>query len=110
MQAFATASKLDWSGWFYGVWTSTMSGAWGAVAGISGPMLTDAKDFNLGSGLSHTLESMAIGFLLTGLFSLAKFLQVHPAPDKVQESLADAATANKEAGEAIGQAQKDAQK
>lgn len=81
--ALTTAKKLDWSGWILGIWTSTMSGGAGAVAGIIGPMVTDGKDFNLSSGFHHTLESMVIAFSITGLFSLAKFLQMHPAPDAV---------------------------
>lgn len=81
MQALSTARRLDWAGWFLGLWTSAVSGGAGAVAGALGPMLTKPEDFNFGAGLHSTLISMAVGFGLTGLVSLAKFLQTHPAPD-----------------------------
>lgn len=81
IQALATARKLNWGGWLLGIWTSAISAAAGAISAGLGPMITDPKDFNLGTGLHHTLVSVGIGAAITGIVSIAKFLQMHPAPD-----------------------------
>lgn len=84
MGILGKASRLDWAAWLLGIWTSTVSGGAGAVAGILGPMVTDSKDFNLGNGFHHTLESMGIAFVIMGILSLANFIKVHPAPEVEQ--------------------------
>lgn len=105
INALSTVKQLDWSGWFLGLWTSTISAIAGAIAGALGPMITDPKDFNLGTGLHHTIVSVSIGAGITGVVSLAKYLQMHPAPDQLQQALADAAKSTQKAADAIGTAQ-----
>lgn len=99
--AFSTASKLNWSGWLLGIWTSAISAAAGAVSAGLGPMITDPKDFNLGDGLHHTLVSVGIGALITGVVSICKFLQMHPAPDQLQAALEAAATSAQQTKDAV---------
>lgn len=87
MQLLNNASRYDWSTWFVGIMRSFIAGGGGAVAAPLGPMIQDAKDYNLGpSGLSHVLISMGIAFLVTGIVALGVFLQTHGAPDKVPPS------------------------
>lgn len=99
------ASGYDWSTWSIGLMRSFLQGGGGALVGILGPMATDGKDFNLGSGLSHTLISMLIGFCIAGLLQLGMFLKTHGAPDQLKAALASAAASNAAAGDAIATAQ-----
>lgn len=78
-------AAYDWQTWIVGIWRSVVGGGAGAVAGSFGPMVTDPKDWNLGSGLGHVLESMVISFILVGIVHMMIFLQTHPAPELIQE-------------------------
>lgn len=100
------ASRYDWSSWVVGILRSFVQGGGGALAGFLGPMATDSKDFNLGSGLGHTLLSMLIGFFIAGCVQMGMFLKTHGAPDPIMaQALADAAQASSKATEAIHVAQ-----
>lgn len=90
LKMLTVASKLDWKGWLLGIWSSAISAAAGAIAAGLGPMITDPTDFNLGTGLHHTLFSVGIGAAVTGIVSIAKYLQMHPTPDPQQAVLKNA--------------------
>lgn len=104
LTAVSNVKAYDWATWLMGIWRAFISGGAGAIAGAFGPMLTDPKDFNLGSGLGHTFSSMGVSFLLVGTVQMCMFLQTHGAPDQLKQSLDTAAAANKEAGQAIADA------
>jgi hypothetical protein len=59
-------------------------------------------------GLAHVLKLMVCTFIVTGLVSMAVFLQTHGAPDQIQHTLQTAADATAKAGEAIHDAQSQA--
>lgn len=77
------ARKYDWATWQMGIMRAFIAGAAGAMAGGTGPMLLDPKDFNLNSGLLHTLASIGIGCFIGGVTQLGIFLHTHPGPDPV---------------------------
>lgn len=82
--AMDTASKLDWSGWLKGIFGALISGGAGAVGGGFGAMVADpSQDFNIGKdgGVHHLLILMGVAFSISGIISLAKYLQIHPVPD-----------------------------
>lgn len=81
MTMLTNARGYDWATWVMGIMRAFISGGAGAIAGAFGPMVTDPKDWNLGGGLNHVLESMAIGFLIAGLTHLGIFLQTHATPE-----------------------------
>lgn len=100
------ASRYDWSTWSMGLMRSFLQGGGGALVGFVGPMATDSRDFNLGSGLGHTAISMLIGFGIAGALQMGMFLKTHGAPDPiVAQALAEAAQASSKATEAIHVAQ-----
>jgi len=80
--AIANAKTYAWTEWFVGIMRSFVAGAGGAVAGIAGPSITDPKDFNLGAGLHHTLVSMGIGAVVSGIVHMGIFLSTHGAPEQ----------------------------
>lgn len=77
-------ASYDWATWVVGIMRSFISGGAGAVSGAIGPMVTDPKDWNLGTGFNHVLESMLIGFLIAGFVHLAIFLQTHAVPEPIK--------------------------
>lgn len=81
--ALVTAKKLDWSGWVRGVLGALISGGAGAIGGGFGAVVADpSHDFTPGQGgTMHLLTLMGVAFLFSGIFSLAKYLQLHPVPD-----------------------------
>lgn len=81
MQMLTTAAKLDWSSWLLGIFGALVSGGAGAVAGMLGVIAVNASDPDHAAlNLSHLLESAGISFAVCGIFSLAKYLQLHPVP------------------------------
>lgn len=83
MMLLGNARGYDWATWLVGILRSFNMGLGGAITGIIGPMATDSDHFNLGpNGLKHTLVSMAIGFVIGGVFQMGLFLQTHGAPEK----------------------------
>lgn len=88
----STASSLDLKGWMLGSVGALISGGAGAIGGGFGAMVEDPEHFNVGGGgLHHLLVMMGITFLISGIISLAKFLQVHPVPDQLQQAVDKAA-------------------
>ena len=110
MQAMiANASRYDWPTWFMGIMRSFISGGAGAIAAPAGPMIMDAKDYNLADGLHKVLATMAIAFFISGLTAMGIFLKTHGAPDPFQKSLADAAKSSAATTAAISDASASAQ-
>jgi len=73
--AVATATRLDWSGWFRGIVGALVSGGAGSVsAGFAAMKLDKGHDLNV-------FALMGITFLFSGVVSLAKFLQTTPVPN-----------------------------
>ena len=103
----ANASRYDWSSWAMGLMRSFFSGGGGAIGAPVGPMIADPGDFNLASGLHKVLFTMICGFVVGAVTGIGIFLKTHGAPDPigVQAALADAATENVKAGQAIATAQ-----
>lgn len=76
MQMLITASKLDWGGWIRGAVGALISGGAGAVsAGFATVMTDPMHDASL-------IKIMALTFAISGIVSLAKFLQITPVPDQ----------------------------
>lgn len=99
LAALRTAANLDWSGWLLGIWGATISGGAGAISSGFGTMIVDPDHFNIGQGgLHRVLYVMGVTFGFSAVISLAKYLQLHPTPDQLQQALATAYTeANKAA-------------
>ena len=111
MQAITVATRLDWSGWLLGIMGAVVSGFGGVIGSGLGVSVIDPKDFNFANGLGHLVEVTVISGLISAAVSLGKFLQTHPTPGTVTDSLNMAADANQQAGAAIADAQaKDASK
>jgi hypothetical protein len=102
--AAANARQYDWATWLMGIFRSLIGGGAGAVSGAFGPMLTDPKDFNLGGGIGHTMETMGIGFVIGGIVNMCIFLQTHGSPDRLTDTLNTAGAAAKQAQAAAGAA------
>ena len=84
MTMFVTAQKLDVQGWVLGVIGALISGGAGAVSSGFATIVVDPDHFNIGNGgTHHLLEVMGITFLISGIVSMAKFLQIHPVPTPV---------------------------
>lgn len=83
MQMLVTASRLDWTGWILGIIGALVSGGAGAVGGGFGAVIADpSHDFTPGmGGTKHLLVLMGTAFVVSGIISLAKFLQTHPVPE-----------------------------
>jgi len=83
MQILTTASRLDWAGWVRGIIGAFVSGGAGAIGAGTGTIVVDPEKFNVSTpqGLHSLLTAMGIAFLVSGIISLAKFLQTHPVPD-----------------------------
>lgn len=110
MGTIAKIQKYDWDTWLMGIWRAVFSGIGGAFASPIAPMMMDGKDYNLAGGLPKVLATMGMSAFVAGLVALGIFLKTHGAPDAIQESLSAAAAANVQTGQAIAEAQKDAQK
>jgi hypothetical protein len=84
INAVTTAQRLDWDGWFLGIMGAALSGGAGAVASGVGGVLMAPNEFNLMQGKAlHLLGLMGLTFLVSAIFSLCKYLQQKPVPDKV---------------------------
>ncbi len=77
----ATAQKLDWRAWTLGWIGALISGGAGAIGVGFGAAVVDPEHFNVtNGGLHHLGEVMAISFVISGIVSMAKYLQIHPVP------------------------------
>ena len=95
--AVANAKAYDWPTWLLGIFRSFMSGGAGALVALGGSTV-------LKLSLKETMLLTGSQFLIMGLYRMGEFLQLHGAPDKLQEQLDTAATAAKTAQAAAGQA------
>jgi len=77
MKLLAVASKLDWSGWFAGIGGAFVSGGASAIAVIAATSAYDPSHDMMGWVL---IKAMAVAFVISGVVSLAKWLQLHPVP------------------------------
>jgi len=76
MTLFTTASKLDWSGWIRGCVGALISGGASSIsAGFGAQILDKGHDLNI-------LHLMGITFVISGVVSLAKYLQITPVPQE----------------------------
>ncbi len=79
MQALTVAGKLDWTGWLRGIVGAFISGGAGAIgAGVAAMHLDTMHDLNV-------IHLMAWTFVVSGLISLAKFLQTSPTPSEQKQ-------------------------
>lgn len=80
MKVLVTASSLDWSGWLAGVVGAFISGGASAIAAGTAVTLADPSHDIMGIPL---LKVIAITFVVSGVVSLMKFLQIHPVPNTI---------------------------
>jgi hypothetical protein len=67
--------RLNWGGWVRGLFGALVSGGAGAVAsGFGASMADPGHDVNV-------FKVMGFTFLISGVVSLAKYLQVTPVPE-----------------------------
>ena len=85
MKMILSASNLDISGWIRGILSAGISSFSGAIASGFGPMMVDPQDFNI-QHPAKAIETAAIGALIAGAVSIAKFLQTQPLPELRQVS------------------------
>lgn len=101
--AIRNAATYDWGTWLIGIMRSFISGASSAMVAAMGSIAIDPANFNLSGNLRHTLEMGGIMFLFQGGYRMFEFLQLHGAPDKLQQTLETAAI---ESNKAVAQANK----
>lgn len=93
LSAISNARRYDWPTWFIGIMRAFISGGSSAmVAGLTS-MGIAPDHFNLTNGVNNTLKLMGIMFLFQGGYRMFEFLQLHGAPDQLQQSLEAAAQA-----------------
>jgi len=80
MRIFKNASNLDWQSWLVGIMRSFLSGG-------SSALITGGSGAIIGVSQTHILILMGSNFLLMGLYRLGEFLQLHGAPDQIQQQL-----------------------
>ena len=94
--AIRNLSAYNWSDWFIGLMRSFLSG--GAAA-----LITGGGGAVLGIPQKQVWLLMGTNFVLMGLYRMGEFLQLHGAPDKLQQTLEIAAI---ESNKAVAQASK----
>lgn len=94
MQALVNARSYAWGDWIIGIMRSFISG--GAAA-----LVTGSGGAVLGIPGRQIWELMGINFVLMGLYRMGEFLQLHGAPDQLQQALSDAAESSKKTTEAV---------
>jgi hypothetical protein len=105
LTAVVNARTYDWSTWLLGIFRSFISGGSAAmVSGLTSIGIAPDK-FNLSNSVGNTLKLMGVMFLFQGGYRMFEFLQLHGAPDKLQQTLQVAADATAKAGGAIAEAQ-----
>ena len=97
IRAFESIASYDFGTWMLGIMRSFISGGSAAVAGGLSVMGIDSEHFNLHKGLPHVLEMMFTMFLIMGLYRMFEFLQLHGAPDKLEQALANASAQSNKA-------------
>lgn len=105
MSIFGNAAQYDWATWMIGIMRSFISGGSSAMMAGMASMGIAPDRFNLNLGLGNTLRLMGIMFLFQGLYRLFEFLNLHGAPDKLQQKLDAAKAASQDTTAAIKDAQ-----
>lgn len=95
--AITNAKGYAWTDWFIGIQRSFLSGGAVALATLGGGSI-------VGLTRSQLWGMVGSNFVIMGLYRMGEFLQLHGAPDKLQQTLETAATATAQAGQAIAQA------
>ncbi len=98
LAAVTNARSYAWADWLIGIMRSFISG--GAAA-----LITGSGGSVLGIPGKQIWELMGINFVLMGLYRMGEFLQLHGAPDQVQQALATAAASSAATSDAIASAQ-----
>jgi hypothetical protein len=98
MSAIDNARSYDFQTWLIGIMRSFLSGGAAALASLSGAGLA-------GLSLSQTLKTTGASFVIMGLYRLGEFLTLHGSPDKVDQSLTQAAQSAQATVAAVKQAQ-----
>lgn len=75
--------RLDFSGWFYGLWAGAVQGGAGA---ITGGIALSTQDPYYAFGNSHSFNIMWKLFAVNALLGIMSYLAKHPAPEKIVES------------------------
>lgn len=97
MTAIDNAKRYAWGDWMVGLMRSFLSG--GATA-----LFTGTGGAVIGIPGNQVWKLMGINFVLMGLYRMGEFLNLHGAPDKLQQSLDVAESKTKEAVEAVKEA------
>jgi hypothetical protein len=79
LAAIENAKTYAWKDWLIGILRSFLSGGATALATGGGAAV-------VGIPAHQTWQLMGINFVLMGLYRLGEFLQLHGAPDTVQQS------------------------
>jgi hypothetical protein len=80
VNAVTTAQRLDWAGWLRGAIGALISGGAASVSsGVAANMLDKQHDLNI-------LALMGTTFVISGVVSLMKFLQMEPVPAPVDSA------------------------
>lgn len=66
--------------WLHGLFAALIGGGASAVSGGFANIIVDPKDFNLGGGLMHLLETMGVMFVVGGVMNLTAYLKQSPVP------------------------------
>lgn len=83
-----TAQRLDWRGWWFGIWSAAVSGGAGSASAALSTMIVDPDHFNIHAGLGRLEEIMVAAFVIPAFVSLMKFLATHPIPDPAPQQVA----------------------
>ena len=97
MHIFKNAQAYDWQTWLLGIMRSIFSGGAAALISLGGATAA-------GLNISQVAKLTGTSFVLMALYRLGEFLQLHGAPDKLQQALNTADSANQQAGAAIQEA------
>jgi hypothetical protein len=82
MKAITIAGSLNWSGWLRGVIGAFVSGGAAGIGAATAVTAFDPSHDIVGWTLSKVV---GLTFVITGIVSLAKFLQSHPLPDRYED-------------------------
>lgn len=80
LAAITNVQRFDWTDWMRGVFGALISGGAGSVAsGFAANLADPAHDINI-------FRVMWMTFIVSGVVSLAKYLQTSPVPDLKPEA------------------------
>jgi hypothetical protein len=102
LTAVTNAKSYAWGDWLIGLMRSFLSGGAAALVVGGGGAIA-------GITAKQQYIMMATSFVSMGLYRMGEFLQLHGAPDKLQQTLQTAQEAQQKAGEAIATAKTQAE-